>query len=461
MFLLFGRFAASVLPETDNSQFSPSASTLSPSLPGAPSSGMFSDLHSSLAPPKPPRTFSESPRSSMENLSVVDSLKKRRAPQRPGYPVGSSMTENYNLDNGAQVHNSSQMPLPLPDYETLFSKKRHGVMGQMRWDHVIAEVSQRNWDHSEEMNVDGPEQQSVSYKPAVLKDRTSVSLNQQQKNHGASQPANLMHKEPLIPPKSASAASPKPQADVQYRRHLPQETEKAREKPTPAGRSLNSKADRDSIAEDLPAVKPRQRSVIKDPVGQVQPDKQVASHPVALERIKHNGASTKNGAAQRESFHFEALDEADHSKVPKEGTFVVDPFPSDAISANKKTTDPFPKTSAAKTENKNQSPSFTEQARATFQKNFSLRKKNSRQYPTTTKALTEKSGLDRSVSQSSQDADDVELTVTSVGLLEASDPSLGGLSGGQTTVRGWVSPSEPQPVTLQNGSGSAVSNSRR
>ncbi|XP_057213302.1 rab11 family-interacting protein 1 [Triplophysa rosa] len=503
--------------------------------PSAPSSGMFSDLHSSLAPPKPPRTFSESPRSSMEE---VDSFKKRRAPQPPGYSMGSSMTENYNMDNGAQVHNSSQRPsFPLPDYEMLYPKKRHGVMAQMRWDHVIAEVSQRNWDLSEEMNVDGPEQQSVSYKSVALKDRNSVSLNQHQKNHEASHPADLMHKEPLIPPKPASAPSkPLVEGNVQYRRHLPQETERgafqAREKPTPAARTVNSKADRDSVAEDvakdMPSVKPRQRSVIKDPVGQVQPDKQVTSQPVALERIPaENGAilraPTKNGAVQRESFHLEALDEADHSKIrleklannPKKDLFGIDPLPSDnltskdpwalpqqnktkdepltsgldkkrnledqtvvhanhkdAIFASKKTTDPFTKTSenrtAAKIENKNQSPSFTEQARATFQKNFSLRKKNSRQYPTTTKAISEKSGLDRSVSQSSQDADDVELTVTSVGMpdrtestLEASDLSLGGVSGGKTTVRSWVSPSDAQPVTLQNGSGSAVSNSRR
>ncbi|KAL1269456.1 hypothetical protein QQF64_031745 [Cirrhinus molitorella] len=33
--------------------------------------------------------------------------------------------------------------------------------------------------------------------------------------------------------------------------------------------------------------------------------------------------------------------------------------------------------------------------------------------------------------------------------------------GGKTTLRAWVSPSEAQPVALQNGSGSAVSNSRR
>lgn len=319
MFLLFGRLARSVLPETDNSQFqfSPNAYTLSLSLP----SGMFSDLHSSLAPPKPQRTFSESPRSSMEE---VDYFKKRRAPQPPGYSMASFMTENYNMVNGEQVHNPSKRPsVPLPENEMLYPKKRHGVMAQMRWDHVIAQVSQRNCNISEEMNVDGPEQQSVSYKSVAL------SLNQHQKNHEISHLANLLHKEPLIPPTPASAPSkPLVEGNVHYGRHLHQQTEReafqARKKPTPAARTLNSKADRDSdagdVARDMPSVKPRQRSVIKDPVGQVQPDKQVTCQPVVLERIQaENGAilraPTKNGALQRESFYLEALDEADHPKI--------------------------------------------------------------------------------------------------------------------------------------------------
>ncbi|XP_056628811.1 uncharacterized protein rab11fip1a isoform X4 [Triplophysa dalaica] len=425
-------------------------------------------------------------------MEEVESFKKRRAPQPPGYSMASFMTENYNMVNGAQVHNSSKRPsVPLPEYEMLYPKKRHGVMAQMRWDHVIAQVSQRNCDISEEMNVDGPEQQSVSYKSVAL------SLNQHQKNHEISHPANLLHKEPLIPHTPASAPSkPLVEGNVHYGRHLHQETEReafqARKKPTPASRTLNSKADRDSdagdVARDMPSVKPRQRSVIKDPVGQVQPNKQVTCQPVVLESIQaENGAilraPTKYGALQREKFYLEALDEADHPKIlanePKkdkklnfEDHTVVCAYQKDAISSSKNTNDQFTKTSenrtAARTENKNQSPSFTEQARATFQRNFSLRKKNSRQYPTTTRAVMEKSGLDRSVSQSSQDADDVELTVTSVGMpnrtestLEAYDPSLGCVPGEQTTVHAWVTSSEAQPVTLQNGSGSAVSNSWR
>lgn len=52
--------------------------------------------------------------------------------------------------------------LPLPDYETLFPQKRHAVQGHTQWDHVIAEVNQKYMDTlpkflGEEMSVDGPE----------------------------------------------------------------------------------------------------------------------------------------------------------------------------------------------------------------------------------------------------------------------------------------------------------------
>lgn len=52
--------------------------------------------------------------------------------------------------------------LPLPDYETLFPQKRHGVQGHTQWDHIIAEVNQKYTDtlpkfSGKEMSVDGPE----------------------------------------------------------------------------------------------------------------------------------------------------------------------------------------------------------------------------------------------------------------------------------------------------------------
>ncbi|XP_016111182.1 uncharacterized protein [Sinocyclocheilus grahami] len=532
---------------------------------------MFSDLHSSLAPAKPPRTFSELSESSMENLSAPKSDKKRKAPLPPGYHGGASMTESH-PDDGEQAHTQnskdSQRPvIPLPDYETLFPKKRHGVMGQTRWDHLVAEVNQRNW---EEMNVDGPER-PMPNKSAVLRDRTSVNLNQHQINHEAPPPAPTRHKEALIPPKAPAPPTPEPSVETNVQRghikeslyatvnksgksanknlknnppppvrsrHVPQETERksptpdaithqlsqSKEKPMPAARSIqNENSKTDDVAKEIPSVKPRQQSLVKDPVKQVQPDKQATTKTMALE----NNIDEKPHKGQKGSISTDGFVEVDLLRTaedPKDlhlgklgsepegkGMIALDPFPSDNLlskdpwalpqqttneddlfikgpkqmgnledqtstfdkkdnkSANKASNDPFTnlseKSTAPKSEHGKQSPSFTEQARATFQRNFSLRKKNSsRQYTTSEKAGTENTSLDRSVSQSSQDAEDVELTVTSVAPPSRTDPTLVTSEspiGGKSTLRAWVSPSEAQPVALQNGSGSAVSNSRR
>ncbi|XP_059359247.1 rab11 family-interacting protein 1-like isoform X2 [Carassius carassius] len=560
------RLALSVLPETENSHFqSPSdsidtqtTSHLSPSLSTDPFKffGMFSDLHSSLAPAKPPRTFSES---SMENLSASKSDKKRKAPLPPGHLGGSSKSEN-NPDNGGQVHtqNSKDRPvLPLPDYETLFPKKRHGVMGQTRWDHLVAEVNQRNWDFSEEMSVDGPER-LMPNKSSILKDRTSVNLNQHPKNHEAPPPAPARHKEALLPPRAPVTPEPSVETNDQYghikeslyatvnkprnsasknlenhptqavhSRHVPQDMEgksltpdalnhqlsQSKEKPTPTARSIqsiNSKID--GVVKEMPLVKPRQESLVKNPVRQVQPDKQVTNQPMTSENNKtekqHKG---QNGNLLKAA---ESPEELHLGKPATEfegrGMIALDPFPSDNLlskdpwalpehttneddlfpkgpkqmgnledqtstfdkkdkSANKGTNDPFKKSSekskSQKSESGNQSPSFTEQARASFKRNFSLRKKNSsRQYTTTVKAGTENTSLARSVSQSSQDAEDVELTVTSVAPPSRTNSTVVTSEspiGGKATLRAWVPPSEAQTVALQNGSGSAVSKSRR
>ncbi|XP_042586028.1 rab11 family-interacting protein 1-like [Cyprinus carpio] len=560
------RLALSVLPETDNSHSqSPSdsigtqtTSHLSPSLSTDPfeSFGMFSDLHSSLAPAKPPRTFSES---SMENLSAAKSDKKRKAPLPPGYLGGSSKTESH-PDNGGQPHtqNSKDRPvLPLPDYETLYPKKRHGVMGQTRWDHLVAEVNQRNWDFSEEINVDGPER-LMPNKSAIL-NATSLNLNQQQKNHKAPPPAPARHKEALLPPKAPATPEPSVETNVQHghfkeslyatvnkprnsasknlennpppavhSRHVPQEMERtsqtpdaithhlsqSKEKPTPAAssiQSINSKTD--GVAKEMPSVKARQQSLVKNPVEQVQPDKQVANQPMTSENNKtekpHKG---QNGSILRAAESPEELHLGKPANEPEgKGMIAFDPFPSDNLlskdpwalpeqttneddlftrgpkqmgnledqtstfdkkdnkSANKGTNDPFinlsEKSKSPQSESEKQSPSFTEQARSSFKRNFSLRKKNSsRQYTATEKAGTENTSLARSVSQSSQDAEDVELTVSSVAPPSRTDPTVVTAEssiGGKATLRAWVPPSEAQPVALQNGSGSAVSNSRR
>lgn len=499
---------------------------------------MFSDLHSSLAPPKPPRSFSESIESNMENLSAPKS-EKRQAPLPPGYIGGSSSARNGRQDS----KNTQRPPLPLPDYETLFPKKRHGVMSQTRWDHIIAEVNQRNWDFSEEMNVDGPNK-SLSNSSAVLKDRTSANLNQLQRNHEPLPPVLTRPKEALKPPKVHETSEPTLKTTVQHDnfnesvyatvnkpgksknfennphpavQHLPQDMERKTpdgityqpshsiDKPTPASRvkqNINPKTE--DVAKQMPSAKPRQQSLVKDPVRQVEPDQHVTTQTVTSE----NNKAEKSEKGQKGSV-FTSKSHLRTSEVPEnlgklskdpDGSGMINTFPSDNVGTEdpwafipQQTTDEeevlFTKgptqlksiedqelsynknlakkdnSMAPKSESEKQAPSFTEQARATFQRNFSLRKKNpSHLYTTPGKAGTESSSLDRSISQSSQDAEDVEMTVTSIASssrTESTPETSQTPTGGKTALRAWVSPSESQTYTLQSGSGNAVSSSKR
>ncbi|XP_056447521.1 uncharacterized protein rab11fip1a isoform X2 [Gadus chalcogrammus] len=108
---------------------------------------------------------------------------KRRAPVPPTYATPAEARSQMErsprnwsasegpvraIENPAYIESDASAlgrrpALPLPDYETLFPKKRHGVQGQTRWDHLIAEVNQKTRDQpegflGEEMSVDGPEE---------------------------------------------------------------------------------------------------------------------------------------------------------------------------------------------------------------------------------------------------------------------------------------------------------------
>ncbi|XP_049341700.1 uncharacterized protein rab11fip1a [Astyanax mexicanus] len=210
-------------PVTSDIQTTSPASILSPkqsdfSNPFESGDMSFSDYHSSVAPPKPQRTFTDSPRGSMENLSSAEysanmSGKKQRAPQPPSYHGDSSQ------NGSASTNSAGQRPsIPLPDYEVLFPKKRHGVMTSTRWEHIIAEVNQRKMDSrlphiGEEMSVDGPSEPVANKSPGVKEDSLS-SLSQHRKNHLEKSSAPTVKVEPkqaLIPPKQVQ---PKPSKQV-------------------------------------------------------------------------------------------------------------------------------------------------------------------------------------------------------------------------------------------------------
>lgn len=198
------------------SQLCPSPATSESTFSSIPSESpdTFSNLHSSLVPPNLTQSPPGSPLGSVENLSpdppsptMAD--KKRRAPLPPSYSVQWNQTGNHDpvreIHNPAYVDGSQpgkKMSLPLPDYETLFPQKRHGVQGHTRWDHIIAEVNERHRVPPPELlgpevSVDDPEEHGSSL-------RSSVSQESPALRHYQTQPQETKP----VPPKKAPAPAP-------------------------------------------------------------------------------------------------------------------------------------------------------------------------------------------------------------------------------------------------------------
>lgn len=182
------------------SEPSPSPATPEPTLSSlsSVSPDLFANLHSLLAPPNLSQSRSGSPRESIENLSLVESDessvmadKKRKAPLPPVYPAPGNQTAGNGISVEADGSQGKKTSIPLPDYETLFPQKRHGVQGHTRWDHIIAEVNQKHRDSGPvllgpEMSVDGPQERQPS-------PRSSISPDSLLSKHYPSQPLETKH----------------------------------------------------------------------------------------------------------------------------------------------------------------------------------------------------------------------------------------------------------------------------
>ncbi|KAM3611006.1 uncharacterized protein V6R79_012193 [Siganus canaliculatus] len=283
--------------------FPATSESIFPSVPPE-SPETFSSLHSSTAAPDISQSPSGSPFGSTENLSSAGSSptmsdKKRRAPLPPAHGLqnGGSHTPVREIHNPAYVEVDGSQPgktvsLPLPDYETLFPQRRHGVQGHTRWDHIIAEVNQRNRDTPElmgpEMSVDGPMVHDSSLK-STLWQESHYQTQPQETNPVLSKrgPAPLLP-ETTTPPHPVSVAdssqrqnqniayhSPSAKADVSSSGSLSViygDAARRALKPPSAPRRT-SKADADTKKQDdernpevtAPTVKPRQRISGKGP----------------------------------------------------------------------------------------------------------------------------------------------------------------------------------------------------
>ncbi|XP_061907404.1 rab11 family-interacting protein 1 isoform X2 [Entelurus aequoreus] len=148
----------------------------------------FSNLHSSLAPVRFSESPPGSPSDSIEKVSSVPSSPTmtdqiHRSPLPPLYPIyetstGGNEIPTTELNRLTDESAGQKLSLPLPDYETLFPQKRHGVQGHTRWDHIIAQVNQRNMDHppelmGPEMSVDGPDNPK-EFRPSITEESPAL-----------------------------------------------------------------------------------------------------------------------------------------------------------------------------------------------------------------------------------------------------------------------------------------------
>lgn len=143
-----------------------------------------------------------------ENISAVvasaNMAERKRALLPPSYQVQQTQNGGNHIkvkeitnpvyeEQEASQHRK-KLTLPLPDYESLFPQKRHGVQGQTQWDHIIAEVNQKHRDtpsqfSGKEMSVDGPEQHSTISSPQ----QTHTALR-----HYQTRPQETLKKPPSV-----------------------------------------------------------------------------------------------------------------------------------------------------------------------------------------------------------------------------------------------------------------------
>lgn len=375
LFSLLGRLTQS--PESEPperqppSKPCPSPATSESARSSVPSESpdILSSLHSSSP--------SGSPRGGIENLSPVGSLTtmaetKRRAPLPPlrpehGSQNGGSPAPVREINNPAYVEvdgsqKGKKMSLPLPDYETLFPQKRHGVQGQTRWDHIIAEVNQRHRVvppefQGQEMSVDGPEEHRPSVRSPLPQENPALRHHQTQP-----QETKLVSSKKAAapaPPKVAARpypqivadSSPRPSQNIARQPALQPavpgpvnaDTYTSREslsvrsrdearkvtQPLPALRTASQNAPtpddqrnaQTSVNKDVPRAKPRQRISVNEPLQQedsaVTPGVSLNSSNQTLSASSMSGVDTKGRWAQENFAEFDPFPSADlFSKDP-------------------------------------------------------------------------------------------------------------------------------------------------
>lgn len=175
--------------------------------------------------------FCDSTKNISSVVSSTSMAEKKRALLPPSYQVqGTQNGRNHikvkEINNPVyEEEETSQqrkkMTIPLPDYETLFPQKRHGVQGHTQWDHIVAEVNQKHMDTSpkylgNEMNVDGPEQyKSTNSSPQ----QTNTALRYYQTKPQETKLVTSQKAAPQIPTKTLMPPESQPTPDLSQRQN--------------------------------------------------------------------------------------------------------------------------------------------------------------------------------------------------------------------------------------------------
>ncbi|XP_070760569.1 proteoglycan 4 isoform X3 [Enoplosus armatus] len=495
--------------------------------------------------------------------------KKRRAP----IPVREIKNPAYVEADGLQ---QGKISLPLPDYETLFPQKRHGVQGQTRWDHIIAEVNQRHRVTPEflgpEMSVDGPEE----HEPRSSLPQESPPLRLYQTHTQETKPTSSKKVAAPAPPKSVAPLHPRSVEDSNQRQSQiiahqspmrpnpsvvpgPVSTDSSsREslsvmssdgarkvlRPSPEGTYAprpSSQMDWDTTTppndqrkvpmnKEAPTARPRQRVSGKEPVQQedsavtpVVSDKNTNSNiqtsSSKMSSLDNKGRQTKENFVDFDPFPSSELLSKDpwaqlkqnpevdklftgnvqkEQKLEEQGMTADD---LDNIFSQEKPTDPFARFNGSDSNEHSKSRQRDEdskQVSPAFQRRNSQRR--TQILPSTTHSdnktsksqqepaykeettITSPQGLARDVMKEPTTLKQADVktpsnfyggedpfgaepfTVTSAStsteplqvVMEEPESQAGGLAGGKTLLRAWVSPSEVQPVSAQNSNGGGL-----
>ncbi|XP_053727429.1 rab11 family-interacting protein 1 isoform X1 [Synchiropus splendidus] len=485
---------------------SPDASDSTFSSVPAESPENFSSLHLSLAPTelsdRPPGV----PQDGVENLSPTMADMKRRAPQPPLYPAKESQAPVRQINNPAYVEpggsqQGKKLSILLPDYETLFPQKRHGVQGQTRWDHIVAEVSQKHRDTPEllgpEMSVDGPSEFPPTQRSSVSMDRSPVRQSE------PSRPTSTKKVAAPAPPKPRSAMDSvqrQSQGDSQY---YPTEVPEQRPSPVSSRRghsveSLSVERPRRESAPskptrqldnppaviqrktsdlEAPKARPRQRVSGRDLVEQEYPAARLSDESI------HNPLHTTSSVSDLKPDPFPATELLSNDLFASKGSQKpkdkgMSPDDLDKIFSQEKTADPFSAPNSVRSTNKKnarETEVYSKQSSYAFIRNNSLRQKQIAMSDKASKTATEEPAatlqtIDLNEPPTSKveeqmpshiggdpfSSDQIPSSDLRQEVLDETASQGGILSVGKSPLRAWVSPSEAQPISTQNSGGGGV-----